>query len=772
MNNTASLKHIAFFIMLISFIASSCSVQKHLEPDQKVYRKTTVEVKDAGVFKSQNLEQELKNIAVPEPNKWILGFLPVQLWLYNMAGDSVPDKGFRHWLQTEAGNPPVLFKDFHKDQSVRRMQNKLYALGYFESSVKADKIIRNQLVNINYSVDPGDQYVISKIILDSSLKKLQYPLERLKNESILQTQKPYNLKDLRNERTRIAKHLQKKGYYYFSEHYIIFKLDSNLKRKNLKLYISLKDNIPINAFRKYRINNITVYPDYSLQSKQSIHDTTQFRDMLFVDTSRRVSHRLIAASIDFRRGDIYSSQSYSNTLNKLMGLGIFKYANIAFYADTLAADSLSPALNMDVYLTQHVPVNTRIELQAVTKSNSYSGPFLFLSYMNRNAFKGSELFQMDLNGGFESQWTNQKNSFISYEIGVDAGLSFPKFVFPFLDFEKFPSKKYTPKTNIGVGFSFENNVRFFTSSSLDASYSYHLQFSEYSTHDFRLISISYSNLINTTDRFDKLLDENPLLGESFEEKFIFSLGYTGNFEGRYNDEGEWNQYGRVGVELAGNLINGTEELSEKIFNINTDGKMLGVNYAQYARLTAEYRLVYEMSQKTSLVNRLELGLARPYGFSQTMPYSKQFFVGGANNLRGFHFRSIGPGSYQSADDDRYLFTHNGNLKMVGNVELRFPVAGPLRAAFFADAGNVWLWEENSDRKGSGFLNSKPLEEIAFNSGFGLRVDVEFFVLRLDLGIPIRRPYKIDGSNWIAFKPFSKSWINEYPVLNIALGYPF
>lgn len=772
MNSIGINKNSILILALASLLISSCSVHKHLEPEQKVYRKTNVEIQESGVFEGQNVETDLKEVAVPKPNQWVLGLMPVRVWLYNLAGDSVPDKGFRNWLQTQAGSPPVIYQHHHKDQSLRRIQNKLFALGYFESSVEAEMTEDEHLIEITYKVDLGNQYMISEIIVDSSLNKLDYPLKKLVEESLLEDGQPYNLEDLRNERSRIAKHLQAQGYYFFNEHYIIFKLDSNRHEKNLRLHVSLKNNIPENAFRKYRISNITVYPDYSLQDNSNATDTSEFRDLVFVDSSKHVSHRLITASIDFSTGKVYSSQAYSNTLNRLMGLGIFKYANITFEEDSLAPDSLAPALNMTVFLTQHIPVTTRAEIQAVTKSNSYSGPFLFLSYMDRNAFKGSELFQLDLNGGFESQWTNQNNSFISYELGLDAGLSFPRFVFPFYDFEKFPAKKYTPKTNVGIGFSFQNRVRYFTSSALDASYSYYLQFSEYSTHDFRLISISYSNLLNTTAKFEELLDENPLLQESFDEKFIFSIGYTGNFESKLNDERALKQYSRLGIELAGNVINSVEELSEKLMDVTSDGKMFGVDYAQYARLTAEYRLVYELSKKTSFVNRLDIGLAWPYGFSQTMPFSKQFFVGGSNNLRGFHFRSIGPGSYQSADDDRYLFTHNGNLKLVGNMELRFPLAGPLRAALFADAGNVWLWEENDEKQGSGFLNTNPMQEIALNTGFGLRVDVEFFVLRLDLGIPLRSPYKINGSNWIAFKPFSKSWINEYPVLNIALGYPF
>ncbi len=768
--------HSIILILLIAVIGSSCSVTRKLEADEQLYTGTSVEIQDMSFTEEVGLESELKDVAVPEPNERILGLIPLRLMIYNMVDDSVAEdgSGFNHWLKYKIGRKPVLFEPMHIDQSKMNIRNSMFAKGYFEADVSSEKHSKPQKVSVTYNVTAGPQYIIRDLIFDSTLKKLDYPLSVLKENTLLGEDKPYNLELMKNERGRIAKKLQDRGYYYFIENYIIFKVDSNRRAKNLKLYVGLKENLPDKAFRRYNINEIVIYPDYSIRETNHTADTSMLRGALIIDSTKRVNHDLIRTSVRFQRGDLYTAEAYANTLNKLMGLGIFKYANITFNEDSLAPDSIAPALNMKVYLTQMIPVSTRVELRAVTKSNDFSGPFLFLTYLNRNTFGGAEKLNLNVNGGFESQWTQNENPYISYEIGFDASITFPKFITPFIDVNKFLAEKYTPNTTFRLGYSLENRVRYFTSNTFDASYGFQWQETENKFHNWRLVNITYSSITNKTDRFEELLNENPLLRQSFEERFILSMMYTYKLEmdNEDNPDSKVSSFLNVSGELAGNFLAGIEYLAEGLDNDNMDGKFLALEYSRFFKVTPEYRIIYNFNKEVSLVNRYLLGAGFPIGISRALPYSRQYFIGGPNSLRGFHFRTIGPGSYEGSDEDRYIFTHNGNLKILGNLELRFPIVGVLKGAVFVDAGNIWTWKESSEKPGGKVSWGDLGDEMAVNTGLGLRVDISFFILRLDLGIPLRMPYDVDGKNWISPKPFKTSWRTEYPVLNIALGYPF
>ncbi len=768
--------HSVLLILLIALAGSSCSVTRNLEEDEQLYTGTKVEMEDMTFTEEVGLEGELKEVAVPEPNDRILGLIPVRLMIYNMVDDTVTEdgSGFNRWLKYEIGRKPVLFKPIHIEQSKIEIRNSMFSKGYFEADVSSEKQSKSQKVSVTYKVTAGPQYMIEELTFDSTLNKLDYPLSVLKEKTLLDEDEPYDLELMRNERERIAKKLQDRGYYYFIENYIIFKVDSNRRDKNLKLYVGLKENIPDKAFRRYNINEIVIYPDYSIRENDDTTDSTKVGGAVIIDSKKRVNHDLIRTSVRFKRGDLYTADAYTNTLNKLMGLGIFKYANITFKEDTLAPDSIAPALNMKVYLTQMIPVSTRVELRAVTKSNDYSGPFLYLTYLNRNTFGGAEELNLNLDGGFESQWTRSENPYISYEVGFNASITFPKFITPFIDMNKYLAERYTPNTTFRLGYSLENRVRYFTSNTFEGSYGFQWQETENKSHNWRLIHVSYSSITNKTGRFEELLNENPLLRQSFEERFILSQKYTYKLEmgNGDNTRNKWSSFLNVSGELAGNVLTGIEYLFEDFEKDKMDGEFLGLDYSRFFRVTPEYRIIYDFNKEVKLVNRYLLGAGFPLGLSRSLPYSRQYFIGGPNSLRGFHFRTIGPGSYEGSQEDQYIFTHNGNVKILGNLELRFPIVGVLKGAVFVDAGNIWTWEESTEKPGGKISWDDLGDEMAFNTGFGLRVDISFFILRLDLGIPLRLPYEVEGKNWISPEPLKAAWRTEYPVLNIALGYPF
>ena len=769
MNNRIKISSVFFLFMVIY---SSCSVTRTLDEGELLYTSTEIKLEEKKFYEELGLKKDLKEAVTPEPNDEFLGFIPFKLWMYNLAGDSVPDKGFQHWLKYKAGQEPVIYNTYHKENSIDNISGVLFNRGFFEFEVRAEEKIKGKKIKLVYTAELNERYSIDTFIYETEKTPPPVPFNNYKEESLIEKNDPYDIEVLRQERSRIAENLRNAGYYYFTDDNLIFKIDSNRVEKNVSLFITLKKDIPSRDLKKYRISQIKVYPDYDISAEDPEYDTTMVDSIIFYSNINRVDRDIINRSIMLRKGDYFSTNEYSATLNKLMGLGVFKYANITYDRDTVNVPDTSNFLSMNLYLTQVIPVSLRAEIQAVTKSNNYSGPYLYLTYIDRNAFGGAERFEANLNAGFETQ-LNKKNNLFSYEVGADMSLSFPRFIFPYVNFNKYLSKNYTPRTEIRAGYDIVSRVNYFTSNSFEGSYGYNWQETEEKYHNFKLFSLNYSNLLETNAQFDEILEENPLVRESFDEKLILSIIYNYTYDEELAGDRRVSKYLNVNTEVAGNTL----RLADKIvhgFNEDAEtGRILGIKYSQFAKATADVRFTYKIDQNMQLVNRYIIGAGLPYGNSNTLPYNKQYFIGGVNSLRGFRYRSVGPGSFQPEDEERFLFSHNGNLKLEFNLEWRFPVAGPVNGALFADAGNVWLWEDIEDKPGNeAFELSQFYKQIAFNTGLGVRLDISFFVLRLDLGIPLRLPYEQDGSHWIDFKPFNKDWIGEHPVLNFAIGYPF
>lgn len=746
----------------------SCSVTRTLDPGEELYTGADVQMENSGFFEDRSLKGTLEDVTVPEPNAWTLGMAPLKLWMYNLAGDSISGKGLRYWLKYKAGEPPVLWEPYYKTRSLNNMKNKLFGKGYFDALVTGEKKISGKKVSMQYEVTKRSQYTIDTIIYQKRAGQEDVPFEIFKEESVLQKDAPYDIDLLLEERNRISEHLQDSGYYYFNANYLVYKIDSSHAKKSMKLYMTLKNNIPPHALKKYQIGSVHVYPDYSLQADEDVYDSSQLKDITYHSRMGLVEHDILDRSIMLRKGDYYSDAEYTATLNKLMGLGIFKFANIRFNRDTTTAEA---DLNMDIFLTQQIPKSLRLEMQAVTKSNDYSGPYLYLTYLNRNTFRRAEELKVDLSGGFESQWTNDEMSSFSYEFGADVSLSFPRFIFPYIDFGKYLSKAYTPTTTIKTGYSLVNRVEYYTTNSFDISYGYNWQETREKHHKFDIISINYSNLLRTTSDFDTILENNPILSESFDEKFIFSINYEYSYNNKVQEDRDFYTQLLFSTEIAGNTANLADNLVHGKGS-SKNGTLFGIDYSQFAKGTADLRNTYKLSKEVDLASRVIVGLAYPYGNSNTLPYSRQYFIGGANSLRGFHYRSLGPGRFNPEDEGRFLFSHNGDIKLEGNVELRFPLAGSFKGALFADAGNVWMWSASEERPGAKFNLNTFSDELALNTGLGFRFDLSFFVLRFDLGVPLRTPYQSNGSHWIRPKFFQSAWWSEYPVFNIAIGYPF
>lgn len=747
---------------------SGCSITKRLPEEAKLYRKPEITIADSIHQLDNKQERQIKDLPEPKANKRFLGLFPYRVWLYQLAPDTVNEKGLGNWLKNKAGKAPVLYEPQHITKSRNRIQGWLFNRGYFEASVTSSLIQNKKTVRPHYKVYPRHPYIIDTIIYSTRLKNSSLPLPPAQDLLQIQTGTVYRLDALQQERTRLAEMLQNKGYFYFYEDYLRYQIDTNFSKKKLDLYITLAQETPEKAFEKYRIGEIDVYPNYRLEEQNVHYDTLVTNGINYLRTEDNLKPSLINNAIQLKPGAYYSHEAYQATLNKLMGLGILKFANIKFRED-LDKKTDSIALAMDVYLTQKMPVSTRAEVQVITKSNDFSGPLLRLSYVNRNLSGGAENLQVELNGGFESQWSGRGENYLSYELGSALKYSLPRFIFPFIDLNRYLGRRYTPKTDFMLEYTRINRTNYYTSNALETSFGYRWQETANKFHNLKLLTLNYHRVFNTSSAFEEMLNNDPLLQESFREKFILGSHYQYTYTPSANQNFNLYYLG-FSTDIAGNLLNLFDNLMENTSE-NSSGALFGLPYSQYAKATGDVRTRITGNSSVQLLNRAFVGIAAPYGNSSSLPHSKQFFVGGANSLRGFQFRSLGPGSTPEETDNN-LFVHSGNLKFETSLELRFPIVGIFKGALFLDAGNVWLWENTDSQPNAGFTANDIYKELAVNTGFGLRLDISLLVLRLDLGIPLRTPYTQNGNRWIPFRPFQKEWISQYPVLNIAIGYPF
>jgi outer membrane protein insertion porin family len=751
---------------------SGCSTTKTLGEDEKLFTGHEVEIVDKPFLGKIGMKGEIKGLTEPPPNNKLMGLFPLGLWFYNLAGDSVPEKGFRHWVQEKLGEPPVVYKPYFTERTENNIQDYLFSKGYFDSDIRSDIKTDDKKVKSVYTIETKERYTLDTIVFPDTTDSLSKYINVSLQETLLEAGKGYDLEVLKEERERISSFLRNNGFYYFAPNYLIFELDSNGYRKEIDLYLTVKPSIPQRARQMIKLNNIYINSDYSVDGREMPKDTVVVDSMYFFFRTKNVKPSIVSRSIMFDPGQLYQHDSYINSLNKLSGLGIYKFTNINF--ENVASDS--SLLDANVFLTQSVPKSLRAELQAVTKSNQYMGPEVSLSYSDKNFLRGAELFSLNLNSSFETQISKEGEAGNSIEVGMDVNLSVPRFIFPFVDLNKYLSDKYTPKTNMQAGYNFYFRTRYFRMNTFYLNYGYSWRESVTNSHEFKILNLNYSRISSQTPAFREILENNPLVRSSFNEELILSLIYTFTFNNQLFKERKMNSYFTINPELAGNTLSLVDFVATGSFPTASDpARALGIKFSQYAKIDADYRAYFNLGQNSKLVGRLFAGFGKAYGNSNIMPFVKQYYIGGASDLRAFRTHTVGPGTYFPPDTlKNSYFEQVGDVKLEGNLEYRFGIFKLVKGALFIDAGNIWLLGLTGDKEEGKLHWGEILDELAIGSGFGLRLDASVFVLRLDLGFPLRKPWLPQGQRWVMddIDPGKAKWRRNNLVLNIAIGYPF
>ncbi|SHH92608.1 Outer membrane protein assembly factor BamA [Chryseolinea serpens] len=766
-----------------TLLLPGCTGVRYLKEGETFYTGADIDFDTHGrrVGRRKTLRKDLDAYITPKPNNKLFGMRP-GVWFYYVAGEPKKKNGLRGFIKNKLGQPPVLLKDAAPERTAKILAGQLNNEGYFESTVRPEVKTGKTASKVIYHVNLTRPYRLREINFPAGRDSTYAAIFRtLKDESLLAPKQRYDLQRLQAEQERIEKVLKDFGFYYFDDRYLIFEADSTVAERKVDLRLRLEQGIPAKARKIYSLSEVKVFPNYVLaeDSLENAATATHVNGVTYVEKGNMFRPEIITNVINLKKGDRYSREAQDLTLSHLMGLGVFKFVNIKF-AETGTDSSL---LRSNIFLTPLKKKSVRGEVQGVSKSNNFVGPGVTLTFTNRNFLRGAELFQLKLNSAYEVQISKQQqNPLNSFELGFEASLTIPRFITPIKI--NYNSRKYLPKTVIKTGFNLQNRVGYYRLSSANAAYGYNWRETVSRSHELFPIDLNYVRTDKRSATFDTLVAHNPVLKNSFENQFILGTRYSYTINTQLNETPTQkyekrqykthNFYFNGNVDVAGNLLHtvqgafhGGETGSLEIF---------GLPYSQYVKGDIDFRYYWQFDEHNKLATRLILGAGYAFGNSTTLPYVKQFAIGGSNSIRAFPARSVGPGTYNVRTDPKSeevykgtLFVdQRGDIKLESNVEYRFDIIRMLKGAVFVDAGNIWLWHEDPLRTG-GKISSDFLQQLAVGTGFGLRFDFSFFVLRFDTAFPLRQT-----SGWVTndIDFGSSSWRGKNLVFNIAIGYPF
>ncbi|GAL65510.1 hypothetical protein JCM19301_3970 [Jejuia pallidilutea] len=738
-----------------------CSVSKYIPEDERLYTGATLTVQPDSIVKDKTgLKTELSTVLRPEPNKRFLG---MHLGLYYYYKNQKENPGFiNRWLYKKFGEAPVYQSDVEAYEVERLLLNRLENRGFFYSRASSEFNETEKKASIHYTVQVPKPYRMASYQLDSMPQQIYNDIQPYVDTTPFKTNMRFDLTNMKMERQRIDYNLKNKGYYNFDDTFLIFEADTNrYDNKRFNLFLKLKKAVPEKSTIPYKIKTVNIHTNYEVTDSVKT-ETIRYNDKNYIQNNTFFKAKYLDPFIKLEEGQLYSPETSRNTARRLSNIGAYKYVNIQYKEiDSLQTDSLG-ALETNIYLSPLNKRAIRAELQLVSKSNNFSGPTFGLTYSNRNLFGGGETLNISSTVGYETQLGAGDNAGrSSLDLGFKNELIFPRVLFPININEDF-FEYDIPKTKTSISLNYLNRTKLYTLLSGTALFGYTWDANRYVTHEINPISVNYTHLSNTTTEFEEILDENPFLRRSFEQQFISGLNYSFTYNGLVDAQKRHQFYFNTTFDTSGNTIG----LLGKTNTSNTPKTFLGLEYAQFVKADFDFHYHLNFGNEQVLATRLFAGYGWAYGNSDVVPFVKQYYSGGPYSVRAFRIRSLGPGTYNSETDSRTFnfFDKTGNIRLEANIEYRFPIYSFFKGAVFVDAGNIWNSKGNPAFNGKDKFTSNFLNELGMGTGFGVRVDIQNFVIRFDLAAPFHNPSLPENERF--------NFDVSSPILNFAIGYPF
>lgn len=774
-------------------LLQACSVSKHLPDGQKLYTGAKLTIEKPDTLVATDLQAELDAAIIPEPNARLFRF-PWKVWFY-LKFKTDKQKGFKHWLSTTIGEPPVLYDPAQVDQVIRLLENRAQNMGHFRARADANVKEGPKKVSIDYGIRVGRAYRIDSMQTQIRDTALAHHIATLQPESLIQSGAIFSLDDLKAERQRIENALRQAGYYYFTAGNLEYFADTVGFRneKSVNLLLKLKNDLPPENLKPQLIQEINMYPNYQLSGSRSRQiDSTQIEGLTIYcnDCPLRLSSLTEAMVVE--PGTFYEPSRHRKTLERLSNLNTFKYINLN-YEPVPGSDSL---LILNAYLSPRARRTIKGEVGVSYNTGQYFGPELSVQYINRNLFKGAEYLTLDGRYSYNTFLGAEEDAIIPdwTKISFGATVSIPRFWLP----NRERLSKNLQYANTRIRLSLDNESLGFRLANLatqiddlgltslqeklevDSSFTPPVQLSNYQLkygYNWQRIPTIQHEINPLVFRLQTVgVDDSELLrlfrafsvGEQsslvrLERMQLFSPDYTFLYDSRKGELKERNLFYRQ--RLAFNI--------NRVTPLNNDGGAESET-SSFLQWETDLHYYFNLGNRRQLASRLRLYTGYPITKTATIPYFDLYTVGGANSLRGFPPRGVGPGTIApDRREDFTIFTGYGNVLLEVNLEFRQRFGPYLELAPFIDAGNVWQYRTQSDVEKAEFSLKTFASELAVDAGLGFRYDLEFLIIRTDFAWPVTKPWLEPGERLVIDQFFSGGgwwWDNLNFVL--AFGYPF
>lgn len=790
---------------LLLGVLSGCNTAKFLEEGD--YLLETNRIKVRGELEDRgDMTYDLSTFFRQEPNTNWLFLFPREWFYFKTEGK---EASFARWQRRALGEPPAIYNDSLTQTTAESMSLYLQYKGYFQAEVLAQGSPRRRRMKVTYYVLPGERYRIDSVFFNSPDPRMDSLLQEIKPESVLRRGQPMDLQLLNQEKERISIYLRNHGYAnFFSNYFDQLEIDTFQRSRRANLYLNILPPFEDTLHPRYFIGEINVFTDFDPSRQNIVRDTVIAGLRFFLsDQGFIVNPNTLREAISLRPGEQFSQEDFDRTNNQLSALGIYRFVRIKQSVDTLTGQFLN--FNIQLTPNSRMALGAYLDINYTNRSISAgTGNLLGLSfspsYRHRNLLGGAELFLTNLTAGVEVNPVEIRSQrfWNTIDLRLEGSLFMPDFQdylaiwrrlrrFSLISSNLYSTLRRQANTRVSASYNYLLILDWYRYNLLNLSYGYEYQPSQRERLSINHFAVNVL-LPRTELNFDTLLADNPFLARSFGQQVFVSLLFRDvDFlrQGRVNRRGiSWFFNGKF--EIAGAEVWAANKLYNAVAEEPLTFRLGSTNFSQYLLAETDVRWLKQLPSEQSLAMRLNIGLTRPFGFTSDVPYVKQFYVGGANSMRAWAPRGLGPGGYL---DSTSLETNNnlrlyqtGDFKLELNAEYRFNLFWRIGGAFFIDAGNVWTVREDKERPGAQFRLGETIgsdgnvhypfyKQIAVAGGFGLRVDLSFFLFRFDVGLKLRNNYPRVRTG----DPPESAWWNDLSPLttqdfgfNLGLGLPF
>ena len=739
-------------------------------PDSTYVATLTPEELEAEALALEPVEEEMEAVLAYPPNNSFFGSsrirtpLPIGLWAYNAWGDK--EKGLGHWLYNRIGSTPVLISSVSPDTRVKVAENVLHNYGFFRGHV--DYTItphkhNDRKAKVNYFIHSNRVWRIDSIEYIGFPDYADSLIQATRSQSFLQRGTPFSASTLQKEQTRIANMMRNRGYYFYKPSFATYKADTVAVPYKVQLRMHNSPNLHPLVSKQWYMGKMHLTVLRNITDIASDTITIPEGTYAYSGSKWPIRPDAVMRNVLHRRGNLYRYMGQEKTQELLNELGIFSQLNLRYMPrdTTLTQDTL------DLYIqaVMEPRYSADLEINVTERNSDRIGPGISIGLKKKNAFRGAELLAFKLFGSYEWTTTNLDDNkshglFNSYEVGTKLSLDIPRMMLPGMNPQRL---RFPASTSFSIYADLLNRASYFRMLSFGTSLTYSWRRNRTSRHELTPFSLTYDKLNRTTAQFDSILNESPALMVAMQDRLVPAIEYTYGYNSprTHRHPITW----QLSIKEAGALTSAAYAIGGSKFS-EKNKKLFNNPFAQFIKVTTELHNNWRINTNTRLVTRVMGGIAWAYGNSEAVPYSDQFYSGGANSIRAFPIRRVGPGRFLSRGGKYSYLDQTGDIKLEGNIELRFPLFGTLYGATFIDAGNIWLLRTDENRDGGTLRMGKLLQDLAVGTGAGIRYDLDFLVLRLDLGIALHDPASTRSGY------FNTGRFSDRFALHFAIGYPF